>query len=443
MLITQEDIQRVGDEETILHFLKEKLNLPIPEGYSLKDITINYAKFALRFSGGVANQVLDCQELIVSSGEPSGIILIRFNSESGYAEALRAVAKGLNKLRRNPADLRFICMNEGFQPFAFANFGGSESEDWQTAVLNILTWTQEDTHIHTSAEHKLPADFFSNMFTSQPVVSTSPKILLAKLESIGVPLGKDNIYGGISLGRKEAFVINQATCEELRSKDPNSADIIKPFPDEPEKWRWKLGNVICILSSKNKRWRWSGKTRELEAEQEFKKAYPAISRHMKDHKSELKAAKIKVEFYWEFPPRRIYEKLKHPKIIFLANDTSMHAAYDRSCKFLYASARFIPTEDFSLLAILNSKLFNWYAQNKFSNPKTKQLAFTKENMKNAPIAPRTEEQKAELSDLVQQILDDPDSLKVPDLEREIDQLVYDLYELEPAEIALIEEETNP
>ena len=29
MLITRDDIQRVGDEETLLHFLKEKLNLPI------------------------------------------------------------------------------------------------------------------------------------------------------------------------------------------------------------------------------------------------------------------------------------------------------------------------------------------------------------------------------------------------------------------------------
>ena len=63
-------------------------------------------------------------------------------------------------------------------------------------------------------------------------------------------------------------------------------------------------------------------------------------------------------------------------------------------------------------------------------------------MVKAPIASRTEEQKAELSDLVQQILDDPYNFEVPDIEREIDQLVYKLYELTDAEIALIEEETN-
>ena len=64
-------------------------------------------------------------------------------------------------------------------------------------------------------------------------------------------------------------------------------------------------------------------------------------------------------------------------------------------------------------------------------------------MVNAPIAERTDEQEAELSNLVQQILDDPDSSEVSDIEYQIDQLVYKLYDLTSAEIALIEEETNP
>ena len=441
MLITRDDIQRIGDEDTLLHFLEEKLNLPIPEGLTLEDITLKFSNFALGLRENMAEQVSDCQELSVSPGQPSGIFLIRFNGESDYSDVLRAVADGLDQHNRNPADLRFICMNEDFRPFAFAYFSDSELKDWQAAVLNILTWTQDNTHIHTSAEHKLSIDFFPNMSASQPVGATSPKALLAKLESIGVPLGKDNIYGGISLGHKKVFVIDRATCEHL-SKDSKSAKIIKSFPNKPEKWRWESGNVIYIPSSKNRQHPWSGITTELEAEREFKKAYPAISRRMKDYKSKLKAANIKVEFYWEFPATPKYEKLKHPKIIFYANDTSMRAAYDPSCKFLYSSTLFIPTEDFSLLAILNSKLFNWYAQNKFSNPKIKQLSFTKKNMVKAPIASRTEKQKAELSGLVQHILDAPNSRKVSAIEREIDELVYKLYELTPAEIALIEEETS-
>ena len=259
-------------------------------------------------------------------------------------------------------------------------------------------------------------------------------------------MGRDeDIYRGVSLGHKKAFVIDQTTYEQLLAKDPNVVNVMESFPDKSEKWRWKPRNVIYIPSSKNRRWPWSGITNELKAEQIFKKTYPTISRHMNHHKNRLKKAKIQVEFYWEFPPRHIYEKLKQPKIIFYANDTSMRAAYDLSCKFIYAATLFIPTTDLSLLAILNSKLFNWFAHKKYrsSNLKIKQLSFTKKNMVKAPIAPRTEEQKAELSGLVQQILENLDSPEVSDIEREIDQLVYKLYELTPAEIALIEEESNP
>ena len=64
-------------------------------------------------------------------------------------------------------------------------------------------------------------------------------------------------------------------------------------------------------------------------------------------------------------------------------------------------------------------------------------------MNKVPIAERTAAQKAEFSDLVQQILDDPDNFKVPDIEREIDEMVYKLYNLTRAEIALIEAESNP
>lgn len=64
-------------------------------------------------------------------------------------------------------------------------------------------------------------------------------------------------------------------------------------------------------------------------------------------------------------------------------------------------------------------------------------------MRQVPIAKMTIGQKINLSLLVHRILNDPDSSKVSDIEKEIDTLVYDLYDLRAAEIALIEEESNP
>ena len=60
-------------------------------------------------------------------------------------------------------------------------------------------------------------------------------------------------------------------------------------------------------------------------------------------------------------------------------------------------------------------------------------------MDKVPIADRTSAQKAELSRLVEQILDNPEGDEVPALEKEIDALVYRLYGLTTEEIALIEQ----
>ena len=58
-------------------------------------------------------------------------------------------------------------------------------------------------------------------------------------------------------------------------------------------------------------------------------------------------------------------------------------------------------------------------------------------MAEVPIADRTAEQKAMLSDLVERVLADPNSPQVREIEREIDEMVYQLYELTEAEIELI------
>ena len=294
--ITREDIQRISNEATLLHFLQEKLNLPIPEDLTLEDITGKFSNFGLGLSGLVADQVLSCQELFVSPGKSSGIILIRFSSESGYAEALRAIAKGLDGQKRRVAELRFICMNEYFQPFAIAYF-----KNWPTAVLNILAWTQENTHIHTSSEHEIPTALFSKdegrdvpygeedgppsdeqKETKQTSTSegygvtqqghgsepTSPETLLAKLRKTGRPLSRyGNLHIGIVPGHT-AFLIDEFTRDQFVNEDPDSIKLIKPLL-KPRKWKGELGYLICIPRH------WTGKDKST-AEQIFAETYPAI-----------------------------------------------------------------------------------------------------------------------------------------------------------------------
>lgn len=148
-------------------------------------------------------------------------------------------------------------------------------------------------------------------------------------------------------------------------------------------------------------------------------------------------------FYWELRSCDYYEGFVKPKIIYPQTAKSVYACYDTTGTFALNSTSFISSDDLSLLAILNSKLFDWYARHKFqslNDPWTGgRLQFKKVNMEVVPIADRTEAQKAELSRLVEQILADPKAEGVHDIERQIDELMYQLYGLTDAEIELIKQ----
>lgn len=452
MLITQDDIQSIGDEATLLHFLEEKLNFPIPGEATLTQIALPLPLPFLDLDASIAEQIIDCQDF---SGLPKDSLgerrpfLIRFRREQDYPEILRKVAEGLSKKNINPSEIFFICADEDFQPFAFAHFNDSIIDDWHTAILNILTWTQENTYTHTSAEHELPTGFFTDIPAIQPDTPISPESLITKMENIGSPLSRNcNIYTGCFVtGRAGPFVINDSKRQELIKNDEKSSEIIKHvLLRSQQKWKTEPAYLIEILSSHKKRWPWSSANNETEAEQIFTETYPAISTHLNSYRDKLKTKVDKGKFWWELKSNN-HSVPHHAKIVYPSNPgirRFMRAGYDETKLPTQEYLHSILTTDLSLLAILNSKLFNWYAQARFKDHGEElYLNFSKKNMKKAPIAKRTDMQKAELSNLVQQILDDPDNSEVLDIEQGIDQLVYKLYELTPTEIALIEEETNP
>lgn len=476
MLITQDDIQRIGDEDTLLHFLEEKLNLPIWEEATLAQIALPLPLPFLGLDESVVEQVIDCQDFkglpedAMDGQEP---FLIRFRYESGYPEILREVAEGLYEKNINPAEIFFICAGENFRPFAFAYFNDTAAGNWQTASLNILAWAQENTHIHTNSEHELPTVFFPNessedfsaesaifdeelpegldseeveiFKTANPTVkSISPETLLAKLEGTGTLLSRHvNVYAGIVSGRTKLFVIDTSTRERLLDADSRSEELIKPIQGSHQKWKAESESMIWIPSTTDKRWPWSDAKTEAEAEKILAQTYPEISEYLSQRRDKLKsfAPAFKGKFWWEFPAAMSYSKLQYSKILYPFGIKSMQVSYDETGEIIPKGLWFIPTENKSLLAILNSKLFSWYAKARHKKFGAKKPIFGQENMENITIADTTKAQK-EISDLVDRILADPAGGDVSAFEQKIDALVYDLYELTTAEIALIEEEIN-
>ena len=284
---------------------------------------------------------------------------------------------------------------------------------------------------------------------SWTLTSLETTALLNKLQNTGVPFGRyvhRNIHRGIVTGCERAFVVDAVTRENLIYRDSKSTEVIKPWIRGGDILKWKSTGkgefVIAIASSTDKTWPWSNAESEAEAERIFAKIYPAIYRHLNEYRERLIVRDDQGRFYWEFRSCRYYSDFEKPKIMYADIGKFINASYDKTGLFCGANW-FLPTEDLSLLAILNSRLFDWYARHKLQTLNDPWagggLRFKITYMKHVPIANRTPEQKTELSRLVEQILENPNSDEVPDLEKKIDALVYRLYELSGEEIGLIEQ----
>ena len=85
-----------------------------------------------------------------------------------------------------------------------------------------------------------------------------------------------------------------------------------------------------------------------------------------------------------------YLDFNNPKIVYAETSKSLYGCYDTAQIFGLKTTYFISTTDLSLLAILNSRLFDWYARYKFyslNDPWTGgRLLFKKVSMKAVPIA---------------------------------------------------------
>ena len=257
--------------------------------------------------------------------------------------------------------------------------------------------------------------------------------MLAKLQQTGMPLGEyvgGVFHMGIKTGCNDAFVISESIRQQLIAEDARSDELIKPVlrGRDLKKWETKRTEHYLIFTRQG-----------IDIGR-----YPVIRDYLNQYREFLESrASGSYEWYEIQANAAYYLDFDDPKIIYPDTAKSLYACYDTTKSFGLNTTHFISTNDLSLLAILNSKLFDWYARHKFqsiNDPwKGGRLRFFAQYMKHVPIADRTPAQKAELTGLVEQILAAPESDTVRDMEREIDAVVYQLYGLTDAEIELIKQ----
>ncbi len=248
-----------------------------------------------------------------------------------------------------------------------------------------------------------------------------------KVEQAGKPLKEWGIQinYGIKTGFNEAFIIDSKLRDDLVNKSPKNDEIIRPI---------LLGKDIKRYS-----YNWDGKwviftRRGIEID-----SYPFVKEYLYKfyerlkprNNNETEGRKPGPYKWYEIQDNvAYYQSFTKPKIAW--GNLALNAQFSliKDEYYINAPSAFISSDSLSLLAILNSKLSDFYI---------KQLGVTRNGgyfeykpmfIEQLPIPELTPKEDKALSNLAQSLINTP-SDKI--IENSINQVVYDLYDLSEEE----------
>lgn len=234
--------------------------------------------------------------------------------------------------------------------------------------------------------------------------------LMQKIQRVGIPL-KDfagiKPYGGILTGFNEAFLIDEATKNSLIISDPNSADIVKPYlrGEDIKRWGYEWDNRWMIFTR-----------RGIKIDN-----YPAIKEYLNQYRQQLeprpKQWDESIDGQWGGRKRGNYkwyeiqdtidywQLFEQPKIIYKEIQVHPSYGYDEDGYLTNNKAFILPTHNLYILAVLNSPLIWWHNWRYLSHMKDETLNPAGYLMEKLPIAPPTNEIRAEVEPIVSHLIE--------------------------------------
>ena len=160
-----------------------------------------------------------------------------------------------------------------------------------------------------------------------------------------------DVYGspmrGVGTGLNGAFVIDSATKERLCAQDPKSADLLKPFLEgkDLKRWRAEPRGLWLIYIPKNR----------IDIDD-----FPAIRDWLLPFKGKLEARATKQEWFELQQAQEAYiPRFAEPKVIYNRFTDKPNFAFVDEPIFTNDAPYFVSTDDPSLAALMNSKVF-WF-----------------------------------------------------------------------------------
>lgn len=344
--------------------------------------------------------------------------IIEFDKVSIFSEATVKAAI-VNTVKSN-AKAKFVYLDVTLLPENLEKLIANEASEYEQTNYNSNQW------------------IFQNEKDSR---------ISQKIFDKGIPLAEWDleIYRGLLTGYNEAFLIDEDTKNRLIKEDKTSLKIIKPLirGREVEKYSLNFQNTYLIFLPK-------GFTNSMDIKNispdwnSFSKHIPAIADYLLPHQVNAEKRQDKGDYWWELRACDYYQDFEKPKIIWKRIGSKLRFCYDESGTYTLDSTCIATGKHLKYLTgVLNSKIIN-QELNRFA-PKTGtgDLIISVQALSPLRIPVPTEEQEKQISNLVDRIIDLKNKGKdYSKEEMQIDELVYDLYDINKEERKIIEENIN-
>ncbi|PDW13664.1 restriction endonuclease [Helicobacter pylori] len=276
-----------------------------------------------------------------------------------------------------------------------------------------------------------------------------------KIESVGTPL-KDwgiQIYRGILTGCNEAFIIPTEKRDEIlnacktQEERERTEALIKPIlrGKDIKRYSYEWAHLWVINTHNGYTSAFKSKIPPIDIEK-----YPAIKAHLDSHYDAIVTRCDQGDTPYHLRNCAYLEDFEKEKIVYPETSQGAYFIYENSGIFLEKTAFMIVSDAYNLkllTALLNSKLVTFYFKNFCGGCILGKSGYqyNKHALEKIPI-PKITEKNQELADKItdgaKQILalkeKDPKA-NIQRLEKEIDALVYQLYNLTDEEIKTIED----
>ena len=277
-------------------------------------------------------------------------------------------------------------------------------------------------------------------FDSKSWNLAEPKLveLQKKLESSGKTLEELNtkIRLGIATGSNEAFLIDEDQKREFCEKNPINTEIIKPIlrGRDISRYSYTLPKQYVLLTKNGVN---------------VEKDYPDIYEHLESFGDKFKNRGAQGQHWTNLRACSFYDDFKKEKIVWIElSDLGRFSLCNDEVYLLNSAYFLLPPSDIDakfLLGILNSRTIRFYLSLVAETSGMGTSRWINNYVKEFPIPVVACERQTGIIKIVNRILDvkaaDSDA-NTADLEQEIDERVYALYNLTTEEIAIVEEATQ-